>query len=52
MLVMTVQITIPVTEINEKITAVMFFVVSFLWDFRFHFGSVFKIINLEYEIFR
>lgn len=47
MLMMIVQITIPVKEIDDKITAVMFFVVSFLWDFRFHFGSVFKIINLE-----
>ena len=44
---MTVQITIPVREIDDKITAVMFFVVSVLWDFKFHFGSVFKIINLE-----
>ena len=32
---------------NDKISAVMFFVVSFLWDVRFHFGSVFQIINLE-----
>jgi hypothetical protein len=47
MLVMIVQIIIPVKEIDDRITAVMFFVVSFLWDFRFHFGSVFKIINLE-----
>jgi cellobiose-specific phosphotransferase system component IIC len=49
---MTVHITIPVKEIDDKITAVMFFVVSFLWDFGFHFGSVFKIINVEKEIFR
>ena len=43
----TVQTVIPVREIDDKISAVMFFVVSFLWDFRFHFGSVFKVINLE-----
>jgi hypothetical protein len=44
---MIVQITIPVKEIDDKTTAVVFFVVSFLWNFKFHFGSVFKIINLE-----
>jgi hypothetical protein len=44
---MTVQITIPVKEIDDSITAAVFFIVSFLWDFKFNFGSVFKIINLE-----
>lgn len=47
MLVRIVHITIPVKEVDDRIIAVMVFVVSFLWDFRFHFGSVFKIMNLE-----
>jgi len=47
MLVMIVQIIIPVREMDDRITAVIFFVVSGLWDLKFHFGSVFKIINLE-----
>jgi len=47
MLVMTVHIIKPVREIADRITAAVFFVVSFLLDFRFHFVSVFKIINLE-----
>jgi len=47
MLVITVQTTIPVREIDDRITAVMFFVASVLWDLKFHFGSVFKIMNLE-----
>jgi hypothetical protein len=47
MLVMIVHITIPDKEIDDRITAVVFFVISFLFDFKFHFGSVFKIINLE-----
>jgi hypothetical protein len=46
-LVMIVQTAIPVREIDDKISAEMFLVELFLWDFRFHFGSVFKIINLE-----
>jgi len=44
---MIVQIIIPVREMDDRITAVIFFVVSGLWDLKFHFGSVFKIINLE-----
>jgi hypothetical protein len=47
MLVMIVQIAMPVREIDDRITAVMVFVVSVLWDLKFHFGSVFKIMNLE-----
>ena len=44
---MIVQPAIPVREIYDKISALMFLVVMFLWDFMFHFGSVIKIINLE-----
>jgi hypothetical protein len=47
MLVNTVQIIIPVKEIDDNITAAVFFNTSFLGDFKFHFGSVFKIMNLE-----
>lgn len=47
MLMMAVQATIPVREIDDRTTAAMFFVVSALWDLKFHFGSVFKIRNLE-----
>ena len=52
MLAMIVQVDIPVREIDDWITAQAFLVGLFLWHFKFHFGSVFKIINLEYEIFR
>jgi len=45
--VIIVQTVIPVRETDDKISAVMLLVVSFLSDFRFHFISVFKIINLE-----
>jgi len=47
MLLINVQTAIPVREIDDKISGVIFFVVSFLWNFRFHFGSVFEIINLD-----
>jgi hypothetical protein len=47
MLVNTVQTTIPVKETDDNITAVVFFNTSFLGDFKFHFGSAFKIMNLE-----
>jgi len=47
MLVMIVQAAIPVKEINDRIIALMFFVDLFLWSFKFHFVSVFKIIKLE-----
>jgi hypothetical protein len=50
MLVMMVQIIIPVGEIDDRIIALILFVVLFLWNFKLHFGSVFKIINLEQEI--
>jgi hypothetical protein len=44
---MIVQAIIPVREIDDRVSAAMFLVELFLWNFRFHFGSVFKIINLE-----
>jgi hypothetical protein len=40
---MIVHITIPVKETDDRITAVVFFVISFLLDLKFHFGSIFKI---------
>jgi hypothetical protein len=49
---MIVRIAIPVKETDDKIIPLMFSVVLFLCDFKFHFGSVFRIKNLEYEIFR
>ena len=47
MLVMTVQAAIPVREIDDRISALTLLVDLFLWSFKFHFGSVFKIIKLE-----
>jgi hypothetical protein len=47
MLVMMVQIIIPVRKIDDRIIALILFVVLFLWNFRFQIGSVFRIINLE-----
>ena len=47
MLAMIVQAAIPVKEIDDKISALMFLVGLFLWNFKFHFGSVFKIMKLE-----
>jgi len=47
MLVMTVQAVIPVKEIVNSISALTFLIGLFLWNFRFHFGSVFRIIKLE-----
>ena len=47
MLVIIVQAAIPVREIDDRISAQMFLVDLFLFDFRFHLGSVFRIINLE-----
>jgi hypothetical protein len=44
---MIVQIAIPVKEIGDKISALMFLIVLFLCGFKFHFCSVFKIKNLE-----
>jgi hypothetical protein len=47
MLVMIVQTAIPVREIDIKINALILLVGLFLWNFKFHFGSVFKIMNLH-----
>jgi hypothetical protein len=47
MLVITVQATIPVRETDDKICALILLIALFLWNFKFHFGSVFKIMNLE-----
>jgi len=52
MLAMIVQAAITVKEIDDRIIALIFLVDFFLWSFKFHFGSVFKIIKLEWEIFR
>jgi hypothetical protein len=40
--VLNVEFMLIIDDIrfNDKISAVMFFVVSFLWDVRFHFASV------------
>jgi len=47
MLLMIVQADIRVREINDKIIAIMFLVGLLLCIFKFHFGSVFMIINFE-----
>jgi len=47
MLVMIKQAAIPVRETDYRISALMLLVDLFLWNFEFHFGSVFKIIKLE-----
>jgi len=47
-----VHTSIPISEIDDRNTALRFLVVLFLWDFIFHFGSIFRIRNLEYEILR
>jgi len=47
MLVMIVQAAIPVKETDNRISALMFLVDLFLWNFKFHFGSVFRITNIE-----
>jgi len=44
---MIVQAATPVKETDDRISALMFLVGLFLWNFKFHFGSVFKIIKLE-----
>ena len=44
---MIVQAAIPLKETENKISALIFLVGLFLWDFKFHFGSVFKIMKLE-----
>ena len=38
---------IPVKEIDDRIIALIFVVDLFLWSFKFHFGSVFKIMKIE-----
>jgi hypothetical protein len=47
MLVIIVHVVIPISETDDRIIALMFLVVLFLWNFVFHLGSVFKIKNLE-----
>jgi hypothetical protein len=47
MLAMIVQAAIPVKETDDRISALIFLVAMFLWNFKFHFGSVFKIMKLE-----
>ena len=47
MLIMITQAAILIKEIDERIIALMFLVDLFLWSFKFHFGSVFKIIKLK-----
>jgi|TergutMp193P3_1026864.scaffolds.fasta_scaffold00870_3 hypothetical protein len=47
MLVMIVHAAIPVKEIDDSAIALMFLVGLFLWSFKFHLGSVFKIMKLE-----
>ena len=44
---MIVQAAIPVRETDDRISAQVLLVHLFSWYFKFHFGSVFKIINLE-----
>ena len=46
MLVIIVQAVNPMTEIVDRIN-VQVFLDLFFWDFIFHFGSAFRIINLE-----
>ena len=46
MLVMTVQTVSTVREIDDRMSVQMFLADLFLWNFKFHFGSVFKIMNL------
>ena len=37
----------PVREIAVRIRALIFLVDLFLWSFKFHLGTVFKIMKLE-----
>ena len=39
------QAAIPLRETDDKISALMLVTGLFLWNFKFHFGSVFKIVN-------
>jgi len=47
MLVIIVQAINPVREIEGNISAQVFLIDLFLWDFKFHFGSALEIMNLE-----
>jgi hypothetical protein len=47
MLAMMVHAAIPVMEIVDRNRALMFLPFLFLGVFKFHFGSVFRIMNLE-----
>jgi len=47
MLVIIVQAINPVREIEDNISAQVFLIDLFLWDFKFHFGSALEIMNLE-----
>jgi hypothetical protein len=47
MFVITVHAALPINEIDDRIIALIFLVVLFLWNFVFHLGSVFRIKNLE-----
>jgi len=47
MLAMMVHAANPVIEIDDSVRALMLLVFVFLGAFRFHFGSVFRIMNLE-----
>lgn len=44
---MIVHAASPVMEIDDSAKALIFPAFLFLGAFRFHFGSVFKIMNLE-----
>lgn len=47
MLVMMIHAAIPVRETVDRSNALVFSAFLFLWEFKFHFGSVFRIMNLE-----
>jgi hypothetical protein len=51
MLVMIVHGAMPIREIDDQISALMFLVVLFMWIFMFNFVSLVKIINLEKEFY-
>ena len=43
----SVQAALPIRENDDRINALMLLVGLFLWNFRFNFGSVFKIMEIE-----
>jgi hypothetical protein len=47
MLVMIMHADFPIRAIDDNINALKFLVKLYLRNFMFHFGSLFKIINLE-----